>query len=131
VRFSEHMRTRFQAQSGRTPVGGLMRSGNLVFVGGIGGWYPERRPDGPGDVRRQCSDALESMAASLKRAGASMANVLQVSVPLMDPEKHGEAVLEVFNQHFPEPRPALICFGAAGFRRPGQLLQVECICYVD
>jgi enamine deaminase RidA (YjgF/YER057c/UK114 family) len=124
-------RTSVQAQPGKTRVGGPIRSGNLVFVGGIGGWYPEKRPEGPGDVRRQFSDALESMKGSLEKAGTSMANVLQVSVPLVDPEKNFEALQQVFNQYFPEPRPALICFGAAGYRRAGQLLQVECICHVD
>ena len=120
-----------QAQSGKVRVGGPIRSGNLIFVGGIGGWYPDKRPDGPGDVRQQFTDALESMKASLEKAGTSMANVLQVSVPLVDPEKNWSGLLDVFNQQFPEPRPALICFGAAGYRRAGQLLQVECICHVD
>jgi len=33
-------------------VDGPIRSGHLLFLGGIGGWYPERRPEGPGDSRR-------------------------------------------------------------------------------
>ena len=125
------LRTGLQARPGKARVGGPIRSGNFIFVGGIGGWYPEKRPEGPGDVRRQFSDALDSMKASLEKAGTSMASVLQVSVPLVDPDKNWEGLQEVFNQYFPEPRPALICFGAAGYRRAGQLLQVDCICYVD
>ncbi|HYU80685.1 MAG TPA: RidA family protein [Vicinamibacterales bacterium] len=116
---------------GKQRVGGLLRAENLVFVGGIGGWYPERRPEGPGDVRQQFSDALESMKGSLEKAGSSMANVLSVRVPLVDPAKNEAALIEVFNEYFPEPRPALSCFGAADFRRAGQLLQVECIAYID
>lgn len=109
-------------------VGGPIRSGSLVFVGGIGGWYPDRRPEGPGDARRQLSDALELMKAALERAGTSMAAVLQVQVSLVDPTKNWEAVEEVFRQAFPEPRPTLSCFGTTGFRRgDGQLLQVDSI----
>jgi 2-iminobutanoate/2-iminopropanoate deaminase len=119
------------SRSGKQRAGGLWRSGNLVFVGGIGGWYPERRPEGPGDARRQFSDALDSMKASLENAGSSMAHVLSVRVPLVDPATNESALIEVFNKYFPEPRPALSCFGAAGFRRPGQLLQVECIAYIE
>ena len=119
------------SRAGKQRAGGLWRSGNLVFVGGIGGYYPERRPEGPGDVRRQFSDALDSMKASLEKAGSSMAQVLSVRVPLVDPATNERALIEVFNEYFPEPRPALSCFGAAGFRRPGQLLQVECIAYVE
>jgi enamine deaminase RidA (YjgF/YER057c/UK114 family) len=115
---------------GRQRVGGTIRSGHLVFLGGIGGWYPERRAEA-GDVRRQLNDALETMQASLERAGTSMANVLQVQVSLMDPERNWEGMIEVFNQFFPEPRPVLSCFGSAHFRRIGQLLQVDCIAYVE
>ena len=119
------------ARAGKQRAGGLWRSGHLLFVGGIGGWYPERRPDGPGDVRRQFSDALDTMKGSLEKAGSSMAHVLSVRVPLVDPATNERALIEVFNAYFSEPRPALSCFGAAGFRRPGQLLQVECIAYIE
>ena len=111
-------------------VGGPIRSGSLVFVGGIGGWYPDRRPEGPGDARRQLSDALETMKASLERAGTSMGNVLQVQVSLVDAEKNWPAVEEILRQAFPEPAPAISCFGSTGFRRDGQLLQVDCIASV-
>jgi 2-iminobutanoate/2-iminopropanoate deaminase len=113
-------------------VGGPIRSGNLAFVGGIGGWYPERRPEGPGDARQQFGDALEMMKGSLEKAGTSMANVLRIKVSLVEPAKNWDAVYEVFQERFPEPRPVCSCFGATGFRLgPGQLLQVECIAYID
>ena len=111
--------------------GGAIRSGHLLFLGGIGGWYPEKRPDGPGDVRRQTSDALTTMKSSLEKAGSSMANVLKVQVSLVDPETNWESMNEVYNTFFPEPRPVRSYFGATGFRRKGQLLQIDCIAYVD
>ena len=100
----------------------------LVFVGGIGGWYPERRPAGPGDAREQFGDALEMMKANLEKAGTSMANVLRITVSLVDPAKNWDSVADVFRERFPDPKPVCTCFGVTGFRRgPGQLLQVECI----
>ena len=112
-------------------VEGPIRSGHLLFLSGIGGWYPERRPDGPGDIRRQTADALEIMKGALEKAGSSMANVLKVQVSLVDPEKNWETMNEVYNSFFPEPRPARSYFGTTGFRRKGQLLQIDCIAYVD
>lgn len=112
-------------------VGGPVRSGHLLFLGGIGGWYPNRRPDGPGDVREQTSDALTIMRESLERAGSSMANVLKVQVSLVDPERNWPGMNEVYNEFFSAPRPVRSYFGATGFRRPGQLLQIDCIAYVD
>ena len=111
--------------------GGPIRSGNLLFLGGIGGWYPERRPDGPGDVKQQTTDALNIMKESLERAGSSMANVLKVQVSLVDPEANWEGMNEAYVPFFPDPKPVRSYFGATGFRRKGQLLQIDCIAYVD
>jgi 2-iminobutanoate/2-iminopropanoate deaminase len=109
---------------------GPIRSGHLLFLSGIGGWYPERRPKA-GDVKQQTSDALEIMKASLEKAGSSMENVLKVQVALVDPEKNWDGMNEVYDKFFRNPKPARSYFGASGFRRAGQLLQIDCIAYVD
>ena len=125
-----------QAQTGSawTPkkqsAGGPIRSGHLLFLSGIGGWYPERRPKA-GDIREQTGDALTIMKGSLEKAGSSMENVLKVQVALVDPEKNWEPMNEVYNTFFPKNRPVRSYFGSTGFRRPGQLLQIDCIAYVD
>lgn len=111
-------------------VGGPIRSGHLLFLSGIGGWYPERRPK-PGDVREQTRDALEIMKQSIEKAGSSMENVLKVQVALVDPEKNWAPMDEVYNTFFPKNRPVRSYFGSTGFRRAGQLLQIDCIAYVD
>ena len=122
------------AQTGWSPkkesAGGALRSGHLLFLSGIGGWYPERRPK-PGDIRQQTADALEIMKSTLAKAGSSMENVLKVQVALVDPEKNWEPMNEVYNTFFPGLKPVRSYFGATGFRRPGQLLQIDCIAYVD
>lgn len=110
--------------------GGPVRSGHLLFLSGIGGWYPERRPKA-GDVKEQTADALTIMKASLAKAGSSMDNVLKVQVALVDPEKNWDAMNDVYNTFFTKERPARSYFGTTGFRRPGQLLQIDCIAYVD
>lgn len=119
--------------SGWTPrkesADGAIRSGHLLFLSGIGGWYPEKRPT-PGDIRQQTGDALQMMKESLEKAGSPMENVLKVQVALVDPEKNWEAMNEVYNTFFPKNRPVRSYFGTTGFRRPGQLLQIDCIAYV-
>ncbi len=125
---------RAQAADPWTPkkqsAGGPMRSGHLLFLSGIGGWYPERRPQA-GDVRQQTADALDIMKASLAKAGSSMENVLKVQVALVDPENNWGPMDEVYNTYFPKNRPVRSYFGATGFRRRGQLLQIDGIAYVD
>ena len=110
--------------------GGPIRSGNLLFLSGIGGWYPEQRPKA-GDVKVQTASALQTMKASLEKAGSSMENVLKVQVALVDPEKNWEGMNEVYETFFKNPKPARSYFGATGFRRAGQLLQIDCIAYVE
>jgi enamine deaminase RidA (YjgF/YER057c/UK114 family) len=110
--------------------GGPVRSGHLLFLSGIGGWYPERRPKA-GDIKEQTADALTIMKDSLAKAGSSMENVLKVQVSLVDPEKNWDAMNDVYNTFFIKERPARSYFGTTGFRRPGQLLQIDCIAYVD
>jgi 2-iminobutanoate/2-iminopropanoate deaminase len=111
--------------------GGPIRSGHLLFLSGIGGWYPDKRPI-PGDVKQQTGDALQTMKASLEKAGSSMQNVLKVQVALVDPEKNWGGMDEVYNTFFTgSPKPARSYFGSTGFRRAGQLLQIDCIAYVD
>ena len=112
-------------------VGGPIRSGHLLFLSGIGGWYPDRRPEGPGDVKQQTGDALKIMKESLERAGSSMENVLKVQVSLVDPEANWPGMNDVYNTFFSDPKPVRSYFGATGFRRKGQLLQIDCIAYVD
>jgi enamine deaminase RidA (YjgF/YER057c/UK114 family) len=97
--------------------GGPIRSGHLLFLSGIGGWYPERRPK-PGDIREQTSDALTIMKSSLEKAGSSMENVLKVQVALVDPEKNWEPMNDVYNTFFPKDRPARSYFGSTGFAEP-------------
>lgn len=90
----------------------------------------DRRPK-HGDVREQTSDALTIVKAALEKAGSSMENVLKVQVALVDPEKNWEPMDQAYNTFFPNNRPARSYFGVTGFRRPGQLLQIDCIAYVD
>ena len=118
-------------QSSEAPLlSSVIRSGHLLFLSGIGGWYPERRPE-PGDARVQIQSALEIMKTTLERAGSSMDNVLKVTVALVEPEKNWELMNEGYKGFFGKIPPVRSYFGATGFRRQGQLLQVEAIAYVD
>jgi 2-iminobutanoate/2-iminopropanoate deaminase len=121
----------FKDPSGTSDTLAAIRSGHLLFVSGIGGYYPSRRPGGPGDIKQQTADALDLMKALLEQAGSSMADLLQVQVALVDSANNWEAMNEVYNTRVPEPRPVRSYFGSTGFPHPGQLLQIDAIAYVD
>src|SRR4029450_7041789 len=119
----EAPRKRFSKDpTGTSPSLGVIRSGHLLFVSGVGGWYPSRGGQ-PGDIRKQTADALDLMRALLESAGGSMADLLQVQVALVDSDRNWEPMNEVYNTKVPEPRPVRSYFGSTGFGTPGQLAQ--------
>lgn len=109
-----------------------IRSGHLLFMSGIGGWYPDRRKE-PGDIKVQIQSALTTMRETLEAAGSSMANVLKVHMTVADPNKNIALLNEGYRGFFPNPPPAR-SYSAAGadqMGRPGVLVQVDCVAYVD
>jgi len=115
-----------------SPLSLCIRSGHLVFLSGIGGYYPNRRPE-PGDIKVQIKSALTDMKENLEKAGTSMANVLKVHMTLADPNKNLAPLNEVYGDFFPDPKPAR-SFSGAGIDqmgRDGVLVQIDCIAYID
>ena len=88
-----------------SPLSTCIRSGNLLFICGIGGWYEARRKE-PGDIQVQVKSALTIMRELLENAGSSMANVLKVHMTLADPNKNIGPLNEVYGDFFPDPKPA-------------------------
>jgi enamine deaminase RidA (YjgF/YER057c/UK114 family) len=109
-----------------------VRSGNLLFLAGIGGWYPEDRAE-PGDARVQTDSALKAMRLILETAGSSMASVLKVHMTVADPNRNLTLVNEGYRGHFPDPPPAR-SYSGCGVDQMGRdhvLIQIDCVAYVD
>ena len=89
-----------------------MRSGDLVFTSGqlpmpAGGQLETE------DIAKAARYCLENVKAVLEAGGASMADVVKVTVFLTDMADFG-AVNEVYGEYFPEPYPARSCIEVAG-----------------
>ncbi|MEJ7694257.1 RidA family protein [Daejeonella sp.] len=121
-----------------TPLGpaavlsGCVRSGHLLFVSGIGGWYPERRPEA-GDIKVQIKSILDTLKEVLDGAGSSMANALKVHMTVVEPNKNIAALNEAYRGYFPDPAPVRSYTGTSAdlMGREGVLVQLDCIAYVD
>jgi enamine deaminase RidA (YjgF/YER057c/UK114 family) len=116
----------------KSPLSACIRSGNLLFVSGVGGWYADRRKE-PGDIQVQIKSALGTMKELLENAGSSMANVLKVHMTLAEPNQNIGPLNEVYGDFFPDPKPARSYSGCGvdQMGRDGILVQVDCIAYVD
>ena len=89
-----------------------IRTGNLVFTSGqlpmpAGGQLETE------DIAKAARYCLENVKAVLEAGGASMADVIKVTVFLTDMGDFG-AVNEVYGEYFPEPYPARSCIEVAG-----------------
>lgn len=113
-------------------VSGCIRSGHLLFLSGIGGWYAERRAE-PGDIKIQINSALTTMKELLEEAGSSMANVLKVHMTVAEPNQNIAALNEVYREFFPDSPPVRSYTGCGvdQMGRDGILVQIDCIAYVD
>lgn len=116
----------------RSATSSCLRSGHLLFVGGIGGWYANRRPE-PGDAKVQITSALTTMKEVLEAAGSNMSNVLQVFMTVADPNKNLDRLNEGYYEFFPKDPPARSFSSSkvTQMGRDGILVQVGCIAYVD
>ncbi|MDP2415764.1 RidA family protein [Daejeonella sp.] len=116
----------------KTPAGSCLRSGHLLFIGGIGGWYANQRAE-PGDIQVQIRSVLTTMKGILEGAGSSMANVLKIQMTVAEPNKNMAKLNEAYAEFFPENPPVRSYSGSktSQMGREGILCQVACIAYVD
>ena len=116
----------------KTPAGSCLRSGHLLFIGGIGGWYANQRAE-PGDIQVQIRSVLTTMKGILEGAGSSMANVLKIQMTVAEPNKNMAKLNEAYAEFFPENPPVRSYSGSktSQMGRDGILCQVSCIAYVD
>ena len=90
-----------------TPLGPYsqgIRSGNLVFVAGQVGIDPSSGDVVSGGVVEQGAQTLENVKAILAEAGATMDDVVKVTVHVADIATFGE-FNGVYERYFAEPRP--------------------------
>lgn len=85
------------------PLSRAMGVDDWVFVAGTIG----TREDGslPGSVAAQTAQTLENIAAHLRAAGLTMADVVSTTIYLPDPSEYG-AMNEVYARWFEPPYPA-------------------------
>jgi len=96
--------------------------GEWVFVSGTAGFDP-RTGDFPDDPAEQAEHALSQIEAALKRAGASLADIVRLRVYLASRD-HVVPASQVLGAAFSEPRPTnttIVC----EFADPGILVEIE------
>ena len=106
-----------------------VKVGNQIFVSGMLAWDTERRIVGVGDVKAQTRKALENVEATLKAAGATLANIVKINFYLTD-IRDKTAVWEVRKEMFGDHRPASTLVEVSHLVDPEGKLEVEAVAFL-
>ncbi|MFP5341610.1 MAG: RidA family protein [Candidatus Limnocylindria bacterium] len=122
---SRHAVTTSGAPAAIGPYSQGIVSGDLVFCSGQLGLDPATAKLVEGGVEAQTERALRNLASVLDAAGASLGDVVKVTLFLADIADFG-AVNAVYARHMPDPAPARSTF-AVGALPKGGLIEIEAI----
>lgn len=106
-----------------------IRAGNLIFVSGQVSRNAAGELVGKGDIRVQTRQCLENLKAVLESAGASMDDVVKVTVFVAD-MNHLDAIHEVRAAHFRKPYPASTLVQINRFTDMEYLIEIEAVAIV-
>jgi 2-iminobutanoate/2-iminopropanoate deaminase len=111
---------------GRLPVfSHASTAGGLIFVSGTLGTLPGSMKLAAGGIGPETTQTLENLKAILAAAGASLADVVKVSVFLADLADFA-AMNEAYAAFFPSDPPARITVGGAQLAL-GARVEMECV----
>ncbi len=111
---------------GRLPVfSHAATAGDLIFVSGTLGTEPGGVSLVPGGIGPETKQTLENIRTILEGAGASLADVIKVSVYVTDMADF-RAMNEAYAGFFPAEPPARITLQVAGLAL-GAAVEIECV----
>jgi 2-iminobutanoate/2-iminopropanoate deaminase len=120
-----------QSKRGAPPQGAYSqgwRAGDFVFVTGTGPIDPVTG-DLVGDtIERQTEQTIENISAILEADGASLGDVVKVTVHLSDTGLFAR-YNAVYARRFSQPYPVRTTVGSDLGHAPGMLIEVDCIAY--
>lgn len=104
------------------------RAGDFIFVSGQGPLDPQTGKVQGDTIGEQTRQTLENIKAILQGSGASMRDVVKVTVILTDLANF-KRMNDVYRTFFTEPFPARITCGG-GLALPGMLVEIDAVAYV-
>ena len=100
--------------------------GDSIYVSGQIAIDPEGNVVGKGDMKAQTRQALENVKTVLQAGGASMEDVVKVTVYVTDISRLLETY-EVRAEYFPDPPPASTGIEITALAFPDLLIEIEAI----
>ena len=109
------------------------RGGTTIYIAGQVALDEAGRLVGEGDIVAQAEQAYANVGTALKAVGASFADVVKLTIYIVDyrPE-HGAPLRHLRERIFPAPnQPVCTVVGVAALGRPGLLIEVDATAVLD
>ena len=106
-----------------------VRAGNTIYVSGQGAIAEDGTLVGRGDVATQTRKVLDNMTLALAAAGATLDDVVKVTVYLANVDDRPK-VNEVRKAYFKDNKPASTLIEISRFAIEGMLIEIEAIAVV-
>jgi 2-iminobutanoate/2-iminopropanoate deaminase len=121
-----------QSKKGAPPRGAYSqgwRAGDFIFVTGTGPIDPSTGQLVGDDIERQTEQTIDNVATILEADGASLGDVVKVTVHLSDTSLFAR-YNTVYSRRFSQPYPVRTTVGSDLGHSPGMLIEIDCIAYV-
>ena len=102
-----------------------IRHGDMVFVSGMTGVKPGTQDIVEGDLAVQTRQTLENIRTALQTAGATMADVGECTVFLVDMADYA-AMNRAYLEFFPVDPPARATLAVSALPRPAARVEIKC-----
>ena len=120
-----------QSKRGAPPLGAYSqgwRAGDFIFVTGTGPVDPATGKLSGSTIEEQTEQTITNLASILEADGATLADVVKVSVHLHDPSLFPR-YNAVYARRFSQPYPVRTTVGSDLGALPGMLIEIDCIAY--
>ena len=106
-----------------------VRAGNLLFLAGQMGISPDRRVE-PGNFEAQTRQAFANMEAVLKAAGATLDNLVTMTVFITD-MRYGDEFVRLRGEILGRDFPASALIGVSQLAIPTGLVEIQATAALD
>ena len=104
--------------------------GHLIFVSGLTARDPSGNVVGRGDVRAQTRRTLENLRTVLAEGGATLEDVVKVTVFIRNMERDFKPIHEVRAEFFSKNPPASTMVEVSRLVDPDHLIEIEAIAVI-
>jgi enamine deaminase RidA (YjgF/YER057c/UK114 family) len=103
----------------------ITEGGRIVWLAGQTATSDLDGKDISGKLDEQARTVFQLMGRTLERAGGSLANLVTMTVFIIDP-RHGDRFVQIRRDFFPEGKyPASALLTISNFARPGMVIEIQ------